>query len=74
MKNTQRRTVQGELEGDPERVSAMKIWLQKTGSPMSRIEKVVFKNERIVNEYSMQEYFEIRWDVWVLISSQKLKD
>ena len=31
IRNTDSRTVQGELEGEADRVAAMKIWLQKTG-------------------------------------------
>merc|ERR1719310_2734627 len=37
VKNTRDGTVRGEMEGETSFVSAMKTWLEKTGSPMSRI-------------------------------------
>lgn len=36
IRNTEKRTVQGEIEGEGEQIAAMKLWLQKTGSPSSR--------------------------------------
>ena len=52
IRNTEKRTVEGELEGTNETIEAMKIWLQKEGSPSSRIDQAVFKNEREIQEYS----------------------
>ena len=52
IRNTEKRTVEGELEGTSETIEAMKIWLQKEGSPSSRIDQAVFKNERDIQEYS----------------------
>jgi len=52
--------VQGEIEGVSEAIAAMKLWLQKTGSPSSRIEKAVFKNERQLEAFSFPEKFEVR--------------
>lgn len=40
--NTRNDTVKGELEGSEENVNKMQIWLEKTGSPSSRITKAVF--------------------------------
>ena len=58
--NTMNRTVKGELEGETSKISAMKTWLQTTGSPASRIDKAVFSQERKVDEYSFQEGFQIK--------------
>ncbi len=60
IRNTERRTVQGELEGSADQIAAMKLWLQTTGSPSSRIEKAVFKNEKPVEKYSFGDTFEVR--------------
>ena len=57
--NTANRTVKGELEGPSQKVANMKKWLEKTGSPASRIEKAVFSNERDVTEPFFAN-FEIR--------------
>ena len=57
-RNTSHDTVQGILEGDREKIDKMKNWLEKTGSPDSKIEKVVFK-ETPITEYSFSD-FEIR--------------
>jgi len=54
------RTVKGELEGEVEKISAMKTWLQTTGSPSSRIDKAVFNHEREVKEYSFPQEFQIK--------------
>ena len=58
--NTMNRTVKGELEGETSKISAMKTWLQTTGSPSSRIDKAVFSQERKVDEYSFQKGFQIK--------------
>ena len=57
--DTEGKTVQGELEGPSDQVAAMKLWLQQKGSPSSRIEKAVFKNERTVEKHDF-ESFEVR--------------
>lgn len=43
--NTAQGTVVGQLQGPPESVERMKTWLQKIGSPKSKIEKSAFRNE-----------------------------
>ena len=53
-------TVKGELEGDLENVNLMKSWLQKTGSPQSRIDKAVFNNQRQINAYNFDNFRIIR--------------
>ena len=52
IRNTARRTVQGELEGDYTNIELMKRWLLNVGSPSSRIERAEFKNEHEIQELS----------------------
>ena len=52
IRNTERRTVEGEIEGTSEVIETMKNWLRMEGSPSSRIDQAVFKNEREIQEYS----------------------
>ncbi|XP_053653752.1 acylphosphatase-2 isoform X2 [Cherax quadricarinatus] len=54
--NTYHRTVKGQLEGPREMVKLMKDWLKKTGSPSSRIDKVEFKNEREIQDYTFKNF------------------
>ena len=49
----------GLLEGQQDRVGEMKIWLQKNGSPKSRIDKAVFSEENSIEKMSF-ETFSIR--------------
>ncbi|GJP43895.1 hypothetical protein CLOM_g3293 [Closterium sp. NIES-68] len=44
-RNTDMGTVEGEIQGQRENVQQMKGWLSTTGSPYSRIDQCVFKNE-----------------------------
>ncbi|XP_042231598.1 acylphosphatase-2-like isoform X1 [Homarus americanus] len=55
-RNTNGGTVSGLLEGQRDRVETMKNWLQKTGSPSSRIDKVEFKNEKEIQEYTFKHF------------------
>ncbi|XP_076463659.1 acylphosphatase-2-like [Babylonia areolata] len=41
--NTKDKTVVGTIQGPAEKVSTMKTWLEKKGSPKSRIDKCTFK-------------------------------
>ncbi len=59
-RNTVNETVRGVIEGDPNRISTMKKWLQHEGSPGSKIEKVHFISETPIKNYSFQD-FEIRY-------------
>ncbi|XP_042231599.1 acylphosphatase-2-like isoform X2 [Homarus americanus] len=54
--NTYHGTVMGQVEGPREMVMLMKNWLQKTGSPSSRIDKVEFKNEKEIQEYTFKHF------------------
>lgn len=57
--NTTQNTVRGVLEGELDKISIMKKWLQCEGSPQSKIEKAVFVNEIPITQYSFSS-FEIR--------------
>ncbi|EFJ43159.1 hypothetical protein VOLCADRAFT_66220 [Volvox carteri f. nagariensis] len=57
--NTPSGTVHGELEGPADKVREMKRWLEKTGSPKSRIEKAVFSEETAIQSYTHVSGFEV---------------
>ncbi|XP_069036316.1 acylphosphatase-2-like isoform X2 [Lepisosteus oculatus] len=46
VRNTNRDTVEGQVQGPQDVVEIMKDWLRRIGSPMSRIDKATFSNER----------------------------
>ncbi|XP_051238707.1 acylphosphatase-2-like [Dicentrarchus labrax] len=46
VKNTRSGTVIGQIQGPPDKVNDMKLWLKSVGSPSSRIDRAVFSNER----------------------------
>ncbi|XP_066156046.1 acylphosphatase-2-like [Euwallacea fornicatus] len=54
--NTPNDTVKGVLEGIPSKVEEMKKWLQKTGSPQSRIDTAIFSNEHDIFKYSFDSF------------------
>lgn len=47
-RNTNTRTVQGQIQGKDGDVKIMKQWLSETGSPMSRVDRCTFTNERAI--------------------------
>ncbi|XP_044746668.1 acylphosphatase-2-like [Coccinella septempunctata] len=55
-RNTSRGTVQGTMEGEIDKINKMKNWLQKIGSPSSRIDKAEFKNEKEINAFSFNDF------------------
>lgn len=57
--NTAQGTVIGQLQGATGAIEDMKIWLQRIGSPKSRIEKAAFRNEGPINSCAFRA-FEIR--------------
>lgn len=59
VQNTVRDTVEGYMEGEKTNIDQMKEWLQKTGSPSSKVTKVEFKNEKSISELT-GNVFEIR--------------
>ncbi|XP_050294194.1 acylphosphatase-1-like [Anthonomus grandis grandis] len=54
--NTTNNTVKGYLEGPIDKIAKMKTWLQKTGSPQSRIDKAVFTNEQGIATYTCDTF------------------
>ena len=52
IRNTKQNTVHGELEGETSTIETMKNWLRNEGSPSSRIDRAVFRNEREIQEYT----------------------
>ncbi|XP_026318919.1 acylphosphatase-2-like isoform X2 [Hyposmocoma kahamanoa] len=58
-KNTRQGTVVGHMQGPPQKVHQMVIWLRSTGSPNSIIDRVIYRNGSEIAEYTF-EGFEIR--------------
>uniref|UniRef100_A0A8D2Q5P1 acylphosphatase n=1 Tax=Varanus komodoensis TaxID=61221 RepID=A0A8D2Q5P1_VARKO len=56
VKNTARGTVTGQVQGPKEKVEIMKNWLRSVGSPMSRIDRAVFSNEREIPSLEFQSF------------------
>ena len=59
-RNTRNGTVEGQLEGNFNRIESMKDWLRTEGSPSSIIEQAVFKNETEIQDYSLSPPFLIK--------------
>lgn len=57
--NTRDDTVRGEIEGAEPHLNEMKEWLQRTGSPSSRITKAAFSPSKVV-EQPVYDAFVIR--------------
>jgi acylphosphatase len=47
--NTNNKTVVGQMQGSEDKVKKMKDWLRRIGSPKSIIDRVEFKNEKVIN-------------------------
>ncbi|XP_019866689.2 acylphosphatase-1 [Aethina tumida] len=56
VRNTAAGTVEGVLEGPTNAVQEMKNWLETKGSPQSRIDRAIFKNEEAISEYTFQDF------------------
>ncbi|XP_039624982.1 acylphosphatase-2-like isoform X1 [Polypterus senegalus] len=56
VKNTPRDTVVGQVQGPKEIVEIMKNWLRTVGSPMSRIDKAVFTNEKQITSLEFTNF------------------
>ncbi|XP_023932966.1 acylphosphatase-2-like [Lingula anatina] len=54
--NTPQNTVKGQVQGKESKVKEMKEWLQKTGSPKSKIERSEFKNERTIEKTEFSSF------------------
>merc|ERR1712029_274224 len=56
IRNTQRRTVEGDLEGEQKQIELMKAWLQNVGSPSSKITKAELTCQKDIAEYTFQNF------------------
>ncbi|XP_077677710.1 acylphosphatase-2-like isoform X2 [Eretmochelys imbricata] len=56
VKNTSRGTVTGQVQGPKEKIEIMKNWLRNVGSPMSRIDRAVFSNEREISTLEFSNF------------------
>ncbi|XP_023119017.1 acylphosphatase-2 [Amphiprion ocellaris] len=56
VKNTRQGTVIGQIQGHPDRVNDMKLWLKNVGSPSSRIDRTVFSNERDISKLEIHGF------------------
>jgi acylphosphatase len=54
--NTQEGTVVGQIQGSEDKIKKMKEWLNKTGSPKSRIDRTEFKNEKHIEKFEFKEF------------------
>ena len=54
--NTEESTVKGQMQGKSDSIKKMKEWLQKTGSPKSKIEKAVFESEKEITKLEFNEF------------------
>ncbi|XP_045474981.1 acylphosphatase-2-like [Harmonia axyridis] len=55
-RNTNGGTVEGTIQGDVDKINKMKNWLQRTGSPTSRIDKAEFKNEKEIDAFTFNDF------------------
>ncbi|XP_027030352.1 acylphosphatase-2-like [Tachysurus fulvidraco] len=56
VKNTNKGTVVGQVQGPRNLVKEMKVWLSKEGSPSSRITRAVFKNEKSIPKLELSGF------------------
>ncbi|XP_072407106.1 acylphosphatase-2-like isoform X2 [Chiloscyllium punctatum] len=56
VKNTARGTVTGQVQGSVENVNFMMNWLKSVGSPMSRIDKAQFSDEREISKLDFNNF------------------
>jgi acylphosphatase len=60
VKNTERGTVVGTLQGPSDAVDSMKEWLSKVGSPQSKIDKCVFEEEKTADSVEFSSFEIVR--------------
>ncbi|XP_060883457.1 acylphosphatase-2-like [Labrus mixtus] len=56
VKNTKQGTVIGQIQGPPDQVHDMKLWLTNVGSPSSRIDRTVFSNQRDISKLEIHGF------------------
>ncbi|XP_071249531.1 acylphosphatase-2-like [Salvelinus alpinus] len=53
VKNTNKGTVVGQVQGPADMICEMKVWLSKEGSPSCRITRASFSNERSIDKVEL---------------------
>ncbi|XP_001636815.2 acylphosphatase-1 [Nematostella vectensis] len=56
VKNTDMKTVVGQVQGEKSNISTMKQWLKHTGSKRSRIDRCEFKNENKITSLTFASF------------------
>nr|XP_020512519.1 acylphosphatase-2-like [Labrus bergylta] len=56
VKNTKQGTVIGQIQGPPDQVHDMKLWLTNVGSPSSRIDRTIFSNQRDISKLEIHGF------------------
>ncbi|XP_029454276.1 acylphosphatase-1 [Rhinatrema bivittatum] len=56
VQNTEQNSVQGQLQGPISKVRDMQQWLQKKGSPKSRIKRAEFHSERRLTQLEHSDF------------------
>ncbi|XP_062320642.1 acylphosphatase-2-like isoform X1 [Osmerus eperlanus] len=56
VKNTNKGTVIGQIQGPADMVREMKVWLSKEGSPTCRITRASFTNERAIDKLQLSGF------------------
>uniref|UniRef100_A0A8C8ZX10 Acylphosphatase n=1 Tax=Prolemur simus TaxID=1328070 RepID=A0A8C8ZX10_PROSS len=56
VQNTDRGTVQGQLQGPISKVRHMQEWLETSGSPKSHIDKANFNNEKVISKLDYSDF------------------
>ncbi|XP_031212845.1 acylphosphatase-1 isoform X1 [Mastomys coucha] len=56
VQNTNRGTVQGQLQGPVSKVRFMQEWLETRGSPKSHIDRANFNNEKVISNLDYSDF------------------
>ncbi|XP_076979204.1 acylphosphatase-1 isoform X2 [Tamandua tetradactyla] len=56
VQNTDRGTVQGQLQGPTSKVRHMQEWLETRGSPKSHIDRAHFNNEKVIVKLDYSDF------------------
>ncbi|XP_069064568.1 acylphosphatase-1 isoform X1 [Pleurodeles waltl] len=56
VQNTKQQSVRGQLQGPTSQVREMQTWLQKKGSPKSKITRAEFNNERKITKLEHSDF------------------
>ncbi|XP_075535935.1 acylphosphatase-2-like isoform X1 [Dermacentor variabilis] len=57
VRNTSKGTVEGIIQGSPDKINSMKHWLSNVGSPNSVISSCKFTNEKTIDDLEFEETF-----------------